>query len=97
MQKTIVFYTGVQYPFYMSIIYAIRNASSASEMKLLAMLIKATKIRKGHYRIIAEWKRRLQEIHWQPDDDGLGVKTYLRSKGRRIAAKKKANEAVGFI
>ncbi|MDP3934882.1 MAG: hypothetical protein Q8Q46_01530 [Candidatus Giovannonibacteria bacterium] len=81
------YYTGKKYPFYKSISYVISEASD-SEMKLLAKLIKATKLQKGHYKIIAAWKKRLQEIHWQSDDGDLGVQADLRKEGRKRAKKR---------
>lgn len=45
-------------PFHETIVDAIHRADSLEEMRHLAMLIKATKIPKGHYKIIVAWNNR---------------------------------------
>lgn len=76
-------------PFHETIVDAIDNANSSNEMFCLANLIKATEIPEGHGKIIAAWKKQMQEIYI--GDDDLGVPADLLEQ-KKAAAKKKTKK-----
>ena len=59
-------------PFHETIVEAIRCASSAN-MECLAMIIKATKVPKGHDAIIAAWEERRKAFCWGDEDFGVSL------------------------
>ena len=74
-------------PFHETIVDAIRRADG-HEFQCLAMLIKATKIPKGHDEIIVAWNQRRQEMVW--GDEDLGVPADLLKQKQEAAEKEKA-------
>ena len=74
-------------PFHETIVEAIHRAYSI-ELRCLAMLIKETKIPKGHEEIIAAWNQRRQEMAWGNVD--LGVPADLLEQKEEAAEKERA-------
>lgn len=71
-------------PFHESVVDAIRNASTSTEMHLLATLIRSTNIPKGHNEIAAAWKEGCQRVGLE---DGLGVSRNLERQKREVEEK----------
>ena len=58
------------------------NQASSAEMDGLAVLIKTTKILKGHDKIITAWNERRKVMLWGTED--LGVPANLRTRQQAI-------------
>lgn len=67
--------TRAKRPFHETVTEAIHSAT-AQQMRMLAGLIKDTKIPKGHDQITEAWVKRCAEMGWEDED--LGVSADLR-------------------
>ena len=80
-------------PFHETIVEAIGSVDSFDELRVLAKLIRATKIPMGHDEIIAAWNQHLEGYHFDigtiGDDDVSGVLADLLEKKEEAAEKEK--------
>lgn len=79
----------VRRPFHETIIDVIRSAYY-SEMECLSVLIKRTKIPKGHDEIIAAWNQRAREVG--SIDNAFGVSTDLLEQKEEAEAEELAKK-----
>lgn len=86
---------AVRRPFHETIVEAIHRASSGDELQCLAMLIKETKVPKGHEEIIVAWNQRRQEMAWGNAD--LGVPADLLEQKQEAAEKAKKEEDLSHL
>lgn len=80
----------VRRPFHETIVGAIRHAFNANEMECLSLLIKKTKIPRGHGEIIAAWKQRTRDLGLP--SDALGVVSDLLEQKKEAVTEELAKE-----
>ncbi len=81
--------TKKRFPFHESIVGAIRHAFNANEMECLSLLIKKTKIPRGHDEIIAAWNQRARDL-LLPIDNAFGVPVDLQDQKKEAEAEELA-------
>ena len=86
--------TAALRPFHETIVDAIERVDDTRGLALLSLLIKETKIPKGHDEIIAAWRKQCGQLgddDWHIDPEVSGVLAHLRAQ-KQAAEEKAASE-----